>query len=131
MKRFEIRMSVREHQAISRAAEIIGITASEFARQAMTEKQVRNAVLEHIENARTELEVLVRELREETGRIRRDLMDDQQRGLELMRQEIAKSMKKNEELQKTFVMALAGQPARPKPSGAARPSGDGPMAIPG
>ena len=131
MKRFEIRMPVREHQAMSRAAEAIGITASEFARQAMAEKQVRTAVLEHIENARTELETLVRELREETGRIRRDLMDDQQRGLELMRQEIAKSMKKNEELQKTFVMALAGQSAPPKPSRPARPSGDGPKVIPG
>ena len=130
MRRCYFYLNDVDHKAILRKLEGEKVGFSEFVREALVEKLDREAVIGHAAQVREELDALVRELRQEIGRTRRDLMDDHARGLELVRQEIAKSMKKNEELQKTFVMALAGQAQPTKPSRAA-PSEDGPMRIPG
>jgi hypothetical protein len=130
MRRCYFYLNDVDHKAILRNLEGKSAGFSEFVRQALVEKLDREAVIGHAAQAREDLDALVRELRQEIGRTRRDLMDDHARGLELVRQEVAKSMKKNEELQKAFVMALAGQAQPTKPSRAA-PSEDGPMRIPG
>lgn len=130
MRRCYFYLNDMDHKAILRKLEGEKFGFSEFVREALVEKLDREAVIGHATQVREDLDALVRELRQEIGRTRRDLMDDHARGLELVRQEVAKSMKKNEELQKAFVMALAGQAQPTKPSRAA-PSEDGPMRIPG
>lgn len=130
MRRCYFYLNDVDHKAILRKLEGEKVGFSEFVRQALVEKLDREAVIGHATQVREDLDALVRELRQEIGRTRRDLMDDHARGLELVRQEVGKSMKKNEELQKAFVMALAGQAQPTKPSRAA-PSEDGPMRIPG
>lgn len=130
MRRCYFYLNDVDHKAILRKLEGEKVGFSEFVRQALVEKLDREAVIGHATQVREDLDALVRELRQEIGRTRRDLMDDHARGLELVRQEVAKSMKKNEELQKAFVMALAGQ-AQPSKSSRAAPSEDGPMRIPG
>lgn len=130
MRRSYFYLNDAEHNAVHAAIAAKDVKFSEFARQAVAEKLDRHAVLAQVAQVQAELSALVLELRQEVGRLRRELMDDHTRGLELIRQDVARSLKKNEELQKTFVLALAGQAQPTKPSRAA-PSEDGPMRIPG
>lgn len=130
MKRFELLLPMLEYQAMTRSAKAAGVSASAFVRAAIAEKQDRAAAHAQVLAATADLDGLVRELRQEVGRLRRELMDDHTRGLELIRQDVARSLKKNEELQKTFVLALAGQTQPTKPTRPG-PSEDGPMRIPG
>ena len=137
MKRCEFLMPVPEHKQVMKF--VMGTTASfsDFVRQAIDEKLGREHAVSKIQQAKEELDLLVQEMRDEIGRTRRDLMDDNQRSLEMMRQDIVKSFKKNEEATKQFLMLLGAQ-ASPEP--ASRPSRssltpgrseDGPLKIPG
>ena len=131
MKRFEVLFPPGEYRALAEAAKTSGMSASAFVRVAVSEKQHRTAARAEVASAGVDLGELVRELRQEVGRLRRDLMDDNARGLELIRQEVVRSLKKNEELQKAFVLALAGQTAPPSKPSRPAPPDDGPMRIPG
>ena len=132
MKRFEFLVPPRDHVAMCHAADAAGIAASEFVRIAVAEKLGRELLVDQVSQVRNDLGELVKELRLEIARTRKDLMDDSQRCIELLRQDIAKSMKKNEELNKTFVMQLAGiEPRHEKPSRPTKPSDEPPMRIPG
>lgn len=137
MKRCEFLLHPDDHKAVSKIVRGNATTFSDFIRQAVIEKLGREHAVARMELASEQLASLVQDMRMEFGRTRKDLMDDQQRGIELMRQDIGKSMKKNEEMNKTFVMMLGGQvapatPAAPqqRPRGPGR-SDDAPMKIPG
>lgn len=131
MKRCEFLIHPKDHEAVSLLVKGTASSFSDFIRQAVAEKLARDQSVSKIELASKQLESLVQEIRVEFGRTRKDLMDDSQRGLELMRQDIGKSMKKNEELNKTFVMMLGGQ-VTPQPRQKSTASDDdAPMKIPG
>lgn len=133
MKRCEFLIHPQDHAAVARLVRGNGGTFSDFIRQAVVEKLGREQAVDRLEKAKEDLESLVDEMRAEIGRTRKDLMDDNHRGLELIRQDIGRSMKKNEEMNKTFVMLLGGQAAPASPR-APRPSSrndDAPMQIPG
>ena len=123
LKRAYFYISERDRDnAIDLAGEA-GVSFSEFVRLALSEKINRELLVGQVTKVREELSELVLEMRTEIARTRKDLMDDNQRGIELVRQDIAKSMKKNEEMTKTFVMQLAGietradKPAKPSKHG--------------
>lgn len=109
MKRAYFYIDDKDYKAVSSKLASSGVAFSEFARQAVQEKMDREQIVGQVVVMRNELAGLVNDFRSEIARTRKDLMDDSQRGLELMRQDIGKSMKKNEELNKTFVMMLGGQ----------------------
>lgn len=130
MQRSYFYMTAKDQRELSQALDESGAKLSAFVRDAVREKLDREQVLAQVAQTKTELAQLVQELREEVGRTRRDLMDDSQRSQALMREDLGKSIKKNEELVKTFVLLLGGQqPSKPtKP----RPGEDGlPRPVPG
>lgn len=132
MKRFEFQVQTRVHVAMCQAADAAGVAVSEFVRIAIAEKLDRELLVGQVSEVRNELGELVEVIRTEIARTRKDLMDDNQRGMELVRQDIAKSMKKNEEMTKTFVMQLAGiEPRADKPAKPGKHNDDSPMRIPG
>jgi len=137
MRRTYFYIPESDHRAATRAVEAAGLSFSEFVRQALVEKLDRDQVIAQVVQARQELTNLVHDLRGEVGRLRTDLMDDQRRGTELLRQDAHASLKKNEELLKTFVLMLGGQgPAAsastPRKPNSPRPADDSaPMRVPG
>lgn len=132
LKRAYFYLSERERDNAINFAGEAGFSFSEFMRDALAEKINRELLVGQVMKVREELSELVLEMRTEVARTRKDLMDDNQRGIELVRQDIAKSMKKNEEMTKTFVMQLAGiEPRAEKPSKPSKHNEDSPMRIPG
>jgi len=131
MRRSYFYLNDADYKAVHAAISAKQLPFSEFARQAISEKLDRQAVLQHTTQVQEDLDAVIAELRQEVGRLRRELMDDNARGLELIRQEVVRSLKKNEELQKAFVLALAGQTTPPSKPSRPSPPDDGPMRIPG
>ena len=132
LKRATFYLSERERDNAIDLASEAGVSFSEFMRDALAEKINRELLVGQVTKVREELSELVLEMRTEIARTRKDLLDDNQRGIELVRQDIAKSMKKNEEMTKTFVMQLAGiEPRADKPTKPSKHSDDSPMRIPG
>lgn len=132
LKRAYFYISERDRdKAIDLAGEA-EVSFSEFVRVALSEKMNREVLVAQVTKVREELSELVLEMRTEIARTRKDLMDDNQRGMELVRQDIARSMKKNEELAKAFVMQLAGiEPRSDKHAKPSKHSDDSPMPVPG
>lgn len=132
MKRTYFYLGKPERQALAKAVKAKGGSTSEFVRLAVQEKIDRDSALEDANQVKDELTSLVDELRDEISRVRRDVQEDTQRGIALIREDAARSMRKTEEMQKTFVMALAGNLAQETPAiKSSRRDDDGPRAIPG
>lgn len=130
MKRCEFLIDPQYHQAVADAIRGSNASFSDFVRQAVMEKLGRHRVMGQLEKTRDEVDDLLKQLRVEVGRARKDLIEDNQRGIELIREDIGRSMRKNEEMNKTFLVMLAGHgDQKPK-----RPPGrndEAPMRIPG
>lgn len=131
MKRAYYYIPDRDLSRLHEAADGNGQGLSEFVRQAVVEKIDRNEVGRQMAEASGQLAGLLHEWRSEVGRIRQNLMTDQARSLDLMHQQIDKSLKRNEEMTKSFVMTLTrvltdGGGAGPVPHGDHLP-----MQVPG
>lgn len=120
----------RQFKALSEAAGEGRGAFAQFVREAVEEKLDRDKALRSVSQARDELSSLLEEMRLEFGQTRKDLVEDNQRGLERIRMDVGKSMRKSEEMQKTFILMLgqhvSSQPSKPK----SRRDDDGPMPIP-
>lgn len=128
LKRATFYLSERERDNAIDLASEAGVSFSEFMRDALAEKINRELLVGQVTKVREELSELVLEMRTEIARTRKDLLDDNQRGIELVRQDIAKSMKKNEEMTKTFVMQLAGiEPRAEKPAKSSKHGDESPL----
>ena len=130
LKRTYFYLADADHKLVARTVASSGVSFSEFVRQAVIEKMDREQVVGQVVQVRQELTSLINDLRADVGRLRTDLMDDQQRGVDLLREDASKSLKKNEELIKLFVLHLGGQSAPPTKSPRARDDG-APMRVPG
>ena len=122
-----------EEVGIGNAAEGVApgaVPGGALVRPNIIEKMDREQVVGQVVQVRQELTSLINDLRADVGRLRTDLMDDQQRGVDLLREDASKSLKKNEELIKLFVLHLGGQSAPPTKSPRARDDG-APMRVPG
>lgn len=142
MKRAIFYIDERDRDNAERTAQDEGVPFSVFVRQAVLEKLDRQLIVGQATQMRSDLAALVDEFRSEVARTRRDVMDDQQRGVDLVREAIDKSMKKNEgdigkslrkneEMNKTFLMMLTnatagGKPSRAQPQPASQPWDDAP-----
>lgn len=132
MKRTYFYLPASDHRALAAHVEKSGVSASDYVRQAVQEKLDRDALMAQVTRTREELAELLTEIRAEASRARREQLDENRRGLEQMREEASKSLRKNEEMTKTFVLALGGIATSTPPK--TRPSafdGDGPMRVPG
>lgn len=131
MKQRRFYLKDKDYDEVVDMAESSGSSFSVFVRQAVLEKMDRERALATLFKAKDELSSLIEEMRLELGRTRRDLVEDNQVGLEKIQADVNKSLRKNEEMQKTFILLLgkqvSSQPANPRP----RRNDDGPMPIPG
>ena len=107
MHRIYAYLNDREFSALTDAADPGRGGLAKFVREAVQEKLDRDRALENSHQVKDELASLVDELRDEIGRVRKDVAEDTQRSLALIREDAAKSLRKTEEMQKTFVLALA------------------------
>lgn len=122
----------KTHQALAREVAAKGGSLSEFVREAVQEKLDRDRALENSHQVKDELADLVDELRAEIAQMRRTVADDAQRSMALIREDVGKSIRKTEEYQKTFLVALGGTLKAQVPAKASsRRDDDGPRAIPG
>lgn len=122
----------KTHQALAREVAARGGSLSEFVREAVQEKLDRDRALENSHQVKDELADLVDELRAEIGRVRREVAEDTQRSMALIREDVGKSIRKSEESQKTFLQFLGGSLKAPTPAKTpSRRDDDGPRAIPG
>lgn len=131
MKARKFYLKDKDYEEVVDTAESSGSSFSVFVRQSVLEKLDREKALASLLQAREELSDLVDEMRIEFGQTRKDLVEDNQRGLERIRMDVGKSMRKSEEMQKLFLTLLgkevSSQPPKPRP----RRDDDGPMPIPG
>lgn len=132
MNRIYAYLNDREYAALTDAAEPGRGGLAKFVREAVQEKLDRDRALESSYQVKEELGDLVEVLRDEIAQMRRTVADDAQRSMALIREDVGKSIRKTEEYQKTFLVALGGTLKAQVPANASsRRDDDGPRAIPG
>ena len=134
MKRHEFRLEQSCSAQAATVADRAGVPLAEFIRRAVVEKLEREFVLAEHAQLRDQLEDLVGSFREEIGRLRTDLVADNELARAAIEAAANDSLRKNEELTKHFVRALttAVGGAKPGPScGRSDLDEDAPMPIPG
>lgn len=107
MKRIEFRMEGRSFETVEAMARSRNTSVSDLIREALMEKVERERVLSDLNEIRSEIDGLVSLIREEGTRSRRELAEDAVRLLELQRKDMAGSLKRNDEMIKTFVQYVA------------------------
>lgn len=113
MKRITTNLSDRQYKAMEPLLEPGRGALAKFAREAIQEKVDRDLVLQHVERIQEDLDDLLIQLRDEVGRVRRELLEDSRREAERMHDDFARTLRKVEEMQKVFVLHLAGAAAPP------------------
>lgn len=118
-KRVEFALSTTEHQALTRLAKQRGDTAAAVMREALQEKLDRDMLMARVNALAERMDGVVSQMKEEVLRVRDDLIQDQMSAFGAMRDdidracaEIAESVRRNEDVNRHFLMALAGVPKR-------------------
>lgn len=107
MKAIKIYMQPRDYSRITAELATKGDSFSEFAREAVLEKFDREKLLDQMMMARSGLDELLTEIRQETARSRRDLAAQANNHLELQRNEASTSLARNEEFLQLLVKELS------------------------
>lgn len=108
MKRITTNLSDRQYKAMKPLLEPGHGGLAKFVREAIQEKVDRDLVLEHVERMQGDLDDLLMELRAEKGKMLGALMESNKREVNRMRDDLTTSLRKNEEMQKAFLLRLAG-----------------------
>ena len=106
-KSFDIAEAELNRARINAKAE--GVSLNRYIRTAVTDKNECVSSSEYVAQMRDAVIAVVDEFRIEIARARLDVLTDSQRSGEVVREEMARSMKRNEELMKAFVRALGKQ----------------------
>lgn len=135
MKAIKIYMQPKDYSRVTAELTAKGESFSEFAREAVLEKFDREKLLDQMMLARSGLDEMLTEIRQETARSRRDLAAQANNHLELQRSEASTSLAKNEEFLQLLVTELSklfeGNKAAATSPGRNIPKGPGTEFYPG
>lgn len=107
MRAIKIYMQPKDYSRITAELMAKGESFSEFAREAVLEKFDREKLLGQMMLARSGLDELLTEIRQETARSRRDMAAQASNHLELQRNEASTSLARNEEFLQLLVKELS------------------------
>ncbi|WP_157804728.1 hypothetical protein [Stenotrophomonas maltophilia] len=107
MRAIKIYMQPKDYSRVTAELTAKGESFSEFAREAVLEKFDREKLLDQMMLARSGLDELLTEIRQETARSRRDLAAQANNHLELQRNEASTSLARNEEFLQLLVKELS------------------------
>lgn len=116
-QRCEFMIHQKDHRAVAAFARSKGSTASDFYREAVSEKLSREQLISRFEQVEASVQSTLDDLRNEVARLRLDLIGDHDRAKQMLRDDMGKSAARVEELLMLFLRNLGPVEEHTAPSG--------------